>query len=337
VRYTLVSWILASAMLNSLPPAAAAAAPSYRQRGPYEVATLIEDWTDAARNRPVPAKVYYPKDAPGPLPAIVFSHGLGGSRAGYAYLGEHWASHGYVSVHVQHKGSDSEVWQQAQRKDLAPAMRAAAQDVTNAVNRPRDIRFAIDQLQKLHREHPQLKGRLDLDRVGAAGHSFGAYTALAAAGLKYTGPFGRETSLGDPRVRAFIAMSPPGPKRKDGLDALYAGIRVPGLHMTGTKDTSPIGLSEPADRRIPFDHVAAADQHLVIFREGDHMVFSGRAAPGSDRPRDAVLQPLILESTTAFWDAYLKRDPKAKAWLTGGGWKAALGDNATLEQKGQAP
>ena len=37
---------------------------------------------------------------------IVFSHGLGGTRDGYEYLGRHWASYGYVSVHLQHKGSD---------------------------------------------------------------------------------------------------------------------------------------------------------------------------------------------------------------------------------------
>ena len=37
---------------------------------------------------------------------VLFSHGLGGSREGSAYLGEHWAARGYVVVLLQHPGSD---------------------------------------------------------------------------------------------------------------------------------------------------------------------------------------------------------------------------------------
>jgi hypothetical protein len=62
-------------------------------------------WHDATRNRDVPAKIYYPTTAPSKLPVIIFSHGLGGSRTGYSYLGKFWASHGYVSVHLTHVGS----------------------------------------------------------------------------------------------------------------------------------------------------------------------------------------------------------------------------------------
>ena len=39
-------------------------------------------------------------------PVVLFSHGLGGSREGYGYLGSYWAAHGYVAVHLQHIGSD---------------------------------------------------------------------------------------------------------------------------------------------------------------------------------------------------------------------------------------
>ena len=68
------------------------------------------DWLDPARQRQVPARIYLPAAELGPCPVIVFSHGLGGSRLGYSYLGRHWASHGYATVHVQHRGSDSAVW-----------------------------------------------------------------------------------------------------------------------------------------------------------------------------------------------------------------------------------
>ena len=54
----------------------------------------------------MPVKIYYPVDLSEPAPAVIVSHGLGGSREGYAYLGRHLASHGYVVVHVTHLGSD---------------------------------------------------------------------------------------------------------------------------------------------------------------------------------------------------------------------------------------
>jgi predicted dienelactone hydrolase len=66
----------------------------------HEVAIARFDWRDSARDRDVPVKIYYPKDLGGPVPVVIFSHGLGGSREGYEYLGRHWAGCGFVSVHV---------------------------------------------------------------------------------------------------------------------------------------------------------------------------------------------------------------------------------------------
>ena len=71
------------------------------------------DWQDTVRNRAVPVRLYLPDEALSstkPVPLIVFSHGLGGSRNGYQYLGRYWASHGYASLHVQHIGSDNSLW-----------------------------------------------------------------------------------------------------------------------------------------------------------------------------------------------------------------------------------
>ena len=44
---------------------------------------------DPSRDRDIPVRVYLPGDEkPGPI--VLFSHGLGGSRAGSKFLGEHW-------------------------------------------------------------------------------------------------------------------------------------------------------------------------------------------------------------------------------------------------------
>jgi predicted dienelactone hydrolase len=69
------------------------------------------DWMDRARQRAVPTRLYWPRSAmPRTTPLIVFSHGMGGSRAGYSYLGRFWASQGCGSLHVQHEGSDWQLW-----------------------------------------------------------------------------------------------------------------------------------------------------------------------------------------------------------------------------------
>jgi predicted dienelactone hydrolase len=304
--------------------------PYKREPGPFAVETATHDWTDAARGgRVVPVKIYSPRGG-GPFPVIVFSHGLGGSRDGYEYLGRHWASHGYAAVHVQHAGSDSKVWQGT----LHPlkSMRAAVANPQNALNRPLDVRFVLDRL-----EAPPYKGRLNLGRVGVAGHSFGAYTALAAAGQAYTGrgDKDKEVTFTDPRVKAAVAMSPPVPRRRKQIDKVYSRIKVPVLHLTGTRDVSPLGGTRATERRIPFDRIAGADQYLLVFAGGDHMVFSGRRHPAGVGVPDKypLFQDLILMSSTAFWDAYLRGDAAAKAWLANGGLETALGRAGTLEKK----
>src|ERR1043166_6939751 len=78
-------------------------------RASYTVQTFEVTWRDDARHRTIAAKIYAPKDAPGLAPVIIFSHGLGNSREGYSYLGEQWASQGFVSIHPEHPGAGVEV------------------------------------------------------------------------------------------------------------------------------------------------------------------------------------------------------------------------------------
>jgi hypothetical protein len=143
---------------------------------------------------------------------------------------------------------------------------------------------------------------------------------------------GRGPGHADPRIQAAIEMSAPAPRGMENLDAVYRQIRIPMLHMTGTRDDSPIGDTKAAQRRIPFDHIQGADQYLVTFQGGDHMVFSGHLAE-VNRAKDPLFHNLILQGTTAFWDACLKADPKARAWLANGGYAAVLGKDGVLEEK----
>ena len=155
-------------------------------------------------------------------------------------------------------------------------MQNAAANLANAVNRPKDVSSVIDRLQQLDREDGPLHGRLDCERIGMAGHSFRPYTTLAIAGEAFPGLRGWAAMLADPRVRAAVPMSAPVPKRRDKLEQAFGSIKIPCLHMTGTLDDSPVGETKAADRRLPFDHIHLADQYLVTFNGGDHMIFSGR-------------------------------------------------------------
>ncbi|MCS7306618.1 MAG: hypothetical protein NZ602_16110 [Thermoguttaceae bacterium] len=322
----------------------------YAAPGPFQVEWFLADWRDENRNRTIPVKVYYPTQqggpAPGPLPIILFSHGLGGSREAAGYLGHHWASHGYVCIHLQHPGSDESVWR-GQPEPLK-ALKEAAKTPRAAMDRAADVRFVLDRLEKVQTEEGPLKDRLDLKRIGMAGHSFGAHTTLLVAGQVIVLPAGREISQADPRIKAALIMSPPVPQRSAQREKAWQKIAIPCFYMTGTEDDSPIGETRKEDRRLPFDLSGnAADRYLVIFTGGDHMIFSGRA-PGlagfpatgrgllafrRDREKDAVFHRLICAGSTAFWHAYLRGDQKAKQWLAEGGFQNLLGSDGTFEKK----
>lgn len=339
--------------------------------GTYEIQTMMTTWHDNARDRDVPVKIYWPvamaQNADNvstsavaalkkPLPLLLFSHGLGGSREMYVYLGQYWSSHGFIVVHLQHLGSDDALWRDNKRPGRA--LTAAVKNPEVARNRPLDVTFAIDQMLLLNQKNDSpFFGRVDKERIGVAGHSYGAYTVLALAGQgKHKQSALAQKIMGDltdPRIKAMIPMSAPVDARAVKRGGHYDAINVPMFHMTGTRDDSMITGAKAKGRRVPFDGIHKNDGYLMILNEGDHMVFSGRRRstrqtpdqdpeaivpgdPNSERTireRDAVWHDLIERSSLAFWRAYLLDDADAKAWLQGEGFKKALGNEGTLEMK----
>jgi predicted dienelactone hydrolase len=320
-------------------------AEDFEADGPHRVDALLETWTDAARDgRAIPGKIYFPADVTEAAPVVIVSHGLGGSREGYAYIGKHLASHGYICVHVTHVGSDTEALLGALPKDardpaampdhqtIQAALKKIATNPSNALNRPRDVSFAIDRLLEMNGQDGPLKGRIDAKKIGVAGHSFGAYTAMAIAGQK----FGTRALFRDERITAAVVMSPPAREPKANQ---FEAITIPLLLMTGTQDESPLGGAGVDDRRKVFDFLTHAERYLLIFEGGDHMVFSGRPrgldfaklpGAGGDASKDVIFQTFVKASTLRFFDAYLRADENAKRWLTGeDGAKTMLGNEGT--------
>jgi predicted dienelactone hydrolase len=280
-----------------------------------------EDLTvhDAARNRDIPIRVYLPTNT-APEPVILFSHGLGGSRVGSAFLGEHWAARGYVAVFLQHPGSDDSVWKGKPVSERMRAMQQAA-SLDNFLLRVHDVPAVLDQLEiwNAAKTNP-LAGRLDLKRIGMSGHSFGAVTTEAVSGE--ASPMGGQTFT-DPRIRAAMAFSPSSPKTGSAEKA-FGSVKIPWMLMTGTKDVAPIGDQDVASRLAVYPALHGAPKYEVVLFNAEHSVFTDRALPGDHEPRNPNHHRVILALSTAFWDAYLRGDAGALAWLNGPGPRSVM-------------
>ena len=310
-RYLLVS-AFACAMALFIAQSDAVAR-DYAEAGSAAIEVRYETWHDAKRNRDVPVKIIAPSTGVEPLPVILFSHGLGGSVEGGKLWGEHWASHGYIVVHLQHPGSDEAVWKGAPAADRRTALKQAAGSA-NLLLRVGDARFAIDEVLRRKAAGEERWKRADTARIGMSGHSFGAHTTLAVAGQGF--PVAGVPSAPDSRVKAAIAFSPAANRRAGPLDAQFGGIRMPMLSFTGSKDADVIGNgTTPADRVLPYENMPAPDKYLAFFDGGDHMVFGGHEGRRKSDAREARIQKDVKALSLAFWDAYLKGDAGARDWL----------------------
>lgn len=272
---------------------------------------------DAGRDRNIGVKIYHPLDQAGPLPVVLFSHGLGGSQWGYAYLGRHLAAHGYISIHCTHPGSDWLLWDGKGFGTAMANLRKAQADPAIWRERPQDLRFILDRVAVLEQQAPVLSGRFDMTRIAVAGHSLGAYTALALAGLRPTLPEG-QVDLADPRPCAFVAMSPQGSGGFQQPGA-WATITRPVLLLTGTEDEQPMGGSDHglAWRMEAWEGIPEGLKSLLVIEGATHMAFAGGGM--GERP-DAAKMAAICQAVTAFLDARLGGRPFAPPAVVGGRW-----------------
>ena len=314
---------------DSLPPDKYASPGAYQDKA----GTTLGTWRDAARSRDVPVKIYFPgADSATKFPVIVFSHGLGGNREGGKRWAEHWASHGFVVVAMQHAGSDESLWQGEVPRNIEKNMKAGM-TFNNLNLRIGDVRFVIDEVARRAATGEMPFANADARRLGMSGHSFGAQTTLAIAGQSagaLSGQFGL-----DSRITAAIAFSP-NARNKSGLARQYGSIKMPFFSFTGTADGSILGDgTAPEDRRLPYDNMQAGQKYLAVFDGGDHMVFGGHAlgVRRPETPRDKKIQNDVMAGTLAFWNATLKQDAVARSWLERGGFKASLGAKDIFEQK----
>ena len=281
---------------------AVAAVPKSSAQDSISVANF--EWKDVARNRDVPVRLYLPDIAAtstAPVPLIVFSHGLGGSRNGYQYLGRFWASQGYASLHVQHIGSDNSLWR-GNPLGLTMRLASAAQD-SEAMARAKDVSFALTELLAL----PNMAGRLDANRIVAAGHSYGANTTMLLVGAavpRKTDAGNEMLNLRDPRIKAAMLLSAPPFYGYGNPAAILGAIALPTLHITATGDEIMVpGYGSGFEDRVNvFNAMGDARKTLVVFTGGSHSIFTDRSNTGG-----AELNPKVKAATQALSLAFLKQ------------------------------
>jgi dienelactone hydrolase len=260
--------------------------------------TLDLDWVDATRQRPVPVRLYLPRSASAsnPVPLMVFSHGIGGSRRGYSWLGQHVAGQGVASLHVQHVGSDRAVWF-GNVFAIVGRLQDAAQE-GEAIARVQDFRFALDTLLA-----GDLAPRIQAQRIVAAGHSYGANTTLLASGARVPRP-GKAIDLHDARVRAAVVISAPPFYGQAEVKQILSPIAVPSLHVTATEDIIRIpGYYSGADDRVAvFDATGGPRKWLAVYEGGSHSMFTDRTGTGG-----ALLNPQVKAATQSLVMAFVRR------------------------------
>jgi predicted dienelactone hydrolase len=101
----------------------------------------------------------------GKFPMVALSHGTGGSAMQLAWLGTYLAARGYIVVAVNHPGNN------AVTGYTVPGF-------VEGWERAKDITTAITEVLA----DPRFGPKIDADRIGAAGFSYGGYTMMELAG-----------------------------------------------------------------------------------------------------------------------------------------------------------
>ena len=152
--------------------------PDLRKPGNFGVSTRTINLHDAKRDRPIAVDLYSPTGLPqSQIPVIVISNGLGGQRDRFILLAQQLASQGFLVVVPDHPGSDD-----LRQRQFFAGLYKENFDAEDYINRPLDITFVLNELEKLN--PIEFENKLNLQQVGMFGYSFGGTTALSLAGAE---------------------------------------------------------------------------------------------------------------------------------------------------------
>ena len=135
-----------------------------------------------------------------PLPIIIISHGITGTRHIHTALAEKLSNNGYLVIALDHSyDANLTIFPDGSVADYRSDITGFPDSVSIRKNqlqtRAADVQFVINQLKKIQsgKIKHQLNGYLDLNRIGVAGHSYGGGTSIMV-------------SYFDPRIKATLVL-----------------------------------------------------------------------------------------------------------------------------------
>ena len=313
--------------------------PDPRNKG--SIRWTVEELTfrNPNRDRPSPLRVYLPQ-VKKPVPLIVISHGLGSDPQTFSYIAEHLASHGFavaIPEHIETSANKFARFFDGFERPPSPSVFA---------NRPLDITYLLDELEKKYQPSPIWKRRIDFNNVGILGQSFGGYTALAVGGAELNPEkliegceksedrritlnistllqcrslevASQQKNFEDPRIKAVIAINP--------LTSLIFGeegmsqIRIPTMIIGGTKDYVTPAVPEQIQ---PYTWLNSSRKHLVLLEPGTHFSFlkesGGRLTvpPQLIGPNPNLAYPYLKALSLSFFETYLQENYQYSSYLS---------------------
>lgn len=291
--------------------------PLKAQEGPLAIETVESlPLKDDVRKKNLMCKVHFPKIG-GPYPVILFSHGFGGNKDAFGPVGRCWASHGYVVVHPSHadglnraaENQNADNGEKPDPKVRFQGLLGGINDPQKIVDRVADLVLILDSLDQLPDAVTGLKGKIDAKRIGVAGHSFGAYTAMLIGGV--TADLGHEKGrhFADKRVACILPISGQGTGQQGLTNRSWDALEIPMMTITGTRDQGAGGQGVDW-KKEPYEFSPQGDKFLVVIDGANHLSFGGGLGPRSSAPTEVVKLCSIQ-----FWDAYLKDSAAAKKYI----------------------
>jgi pimeloyl-ACP methyl ester carboxylesterase len=246
------------------------------------------------------------------LPLIVFSHGFGLSLDDYCPLVDFWATHGFVVIQPTHL--DSRTLNLPPDDPRTPRIWRF---------RVEDMKRILDQLDLLEASVPGLSGRLDRNRIAAAGHSWGGQSASMLLGARVLEPESiTEVDMSDARIKAGVLLATPGLGGTDltpfatenfpFMNPSFAHMTTPALVIAGDQDQSLLSVRGPDWFTDPYFLSPGSKSLLTLFGAEHSLggIHGYNAAGTTDESPERVA---LIQRLT--W-AYLRNafDPQDSSW-----------------------
>jgi predicted dienelactone hydrolase len=266
------------------------------QTAPLRVGSRTFDWFDPSR--PTPANgnyrarngrelvttIWYPAIGPadgishrgatadhtrGPFPVVLFAHGHSGEPSDYSAFVTNWASRGYVVV--------------APAFPLSKRRALGGPSFADLLQQPGDLSYVLTRVLTLNLEPGSwLNGLIDARRVGAIGHSMGAWTVLGLTA---------NACCRDRRVQAAIVLA--GEMAPDFTTKFFT-TPTPPLLFVHARDDDTVPFAAGARAYL----AARAPKYFLTLPSGGHLT----PYFGTGNPEGASVLQVINE----FLDRYLR-------------------------------